>query len=81
MSENIIIDSPIMSVGSFNLDSLLIREKIPLKLCCLRTLAMEKLDIKWGNMILIIEAELEWEECKGRGIFNLNRVLLTIEEL
>ena len=51
-----------MSVGSFNLkrESLLVGEKITLKLCYLRILAMEKLEFgKTGNMILVLG--LKWK--------------------
>ena len=53
-----------MSIGSFKLEreSLLVGEKITLKLWCLRILAIEKLEFgKKGNMILILG--LEWEGC------------------
>ena len=71
-----------VSIGSFKLEreSLLVGEKITLKLWCLRILAIEKLEFgKKGNMTLILV--LEREECDVRGFCNLKTALSTIEGL
>ena len=66
-----------MSIVFFNLEReyLLIGEKITLKLCCLKMLAMEKRNFE--KMILIFE--LEGEGYEIRVFCNVKGALSTIE--